>query len=86
MIITHCCLREVLRTSTIQKDDFGDHFRGVLPSNFWTVSAHRQVYGWHLSVAEPGLTEKIRMFKATDMIPSVYFLVCGRGAKSMKER
>ena len=30
-----------------------------LLSNFWTVGAHREVYGRTLSVAEPGLTEKI---------------------------
>ena len=30
-----------------------------LLSNFWTVGAHREVYERTLSVAEPGLTEKI---------------------------
>ena len=33
-------------------------------SNFWTVGAHshREVYGRTLSVAEPGPTDKIRMY------------------------
>ena len=41
----------------VQKEVLPD---GLL-SNFWTVRAHREVYGRNLSVAESGLTEKIWM-------------------------